>query len=703
MSLSKTAFVKQHTGLSEKHIQAVLDLNKDGGTVAFIARYRKDATGNMDELGILDVIKYGDAFDELEKRKAFVLESIESQGKLTDELSRKVKDCYDKDILEDLYLPYKQRKKTRADIARENGLEPLAKMILAQRERDVEYAAQRYLNAKVADVEAAIDGASDIVAQWIADDAETRNMLRGRFEQHAILTSKLSKGKEKDGEKYRDYFTYSEKTSNIPSHRIMAVMRAVDEGILKISIEPDEARTLEAIDRKWIRRDSATEDFMLDITKDAYKRLLQPSLENELKQKLFEKAELEAIRIFADNLQQLLLSSPLGSKRILAIDPGIRTGCKTVCLNENGKLLYHTVLFFNSNSDKEQSSSAIKKLCNDYKIEAIAVGNGTAGRDTGDFVKKVVDVPVFLVNEDGASVYSVSEMGRKEFPDHDVTVRGAVSIGRRLMDPLAELVKIDAKSIGVGQYQHDVNQTQLKKALEETVEVCVNRVGVNLNTAGEALLSYVSGLGPTLAKNIIAYRDANGEFSSRDELKKVPRLGDKAFEQCAGFLRIPNSKQVLDRSAVHPEQYKNVKQMVAAAGLGLEELIGNKEAIRKIAGMHQLKEQIGEYTFNDILKELEKPGLDPREMLGEESFDDGVRSMEDLKPGMYIKGIITNITNFGAFVDIGIKENGLLHISEMADHFIKSPNEVVKLNQKMTLKVKEIDKDRKRISLTLKA
>ncbi len=702
MSLGKTAFVKQHTGLNERHIQAVIDLSKDGGTVAFIARYRKDATGNMDELGILDVIKYSDEFDELEKRKSFVLESIESQGKLSDELKQKIESCYDKDILEDLYLPYKQRKKTRADIAREKGLEPLAKMILAQRDRDIEYAAQRYVNDKVENVDAAIDGASDIVVQWIADDAETRNMLRGRFDQHAILNTKLSKGKEKEGEKYRDYFTYSEKTSQIPSHRIMAVMRAVDEGILKINIEPDEERTLEALDRKWIKRDSATEAIMLDITKDAYKRLLQPSLENELKQKLFEKAEQEAIRIFADNLQQLLLSSPLGSKRILAVDPGIRTGCKTVCLNENGKLLHHTVLFFNSGSDKEQSASAIKKLCNEFKIEAIAVGNGTAGRDTGDLIKKVVDLPVFLVNEDGASVYSVSEMGRKEFPDHDVTVRGAVSIGRRLMDPLAELVKIDAKSIGVGQYQHDVNQTLLKKALEETVEVCVNRVGVNLNTAGEALLSYVSGLGPTLAKNIIAYRDANGEFSSREELKKVARLGDKAFEQCAGFLRIPNSKMVLDRSAVHPEQYKNVKQMVAAAGLSIEELVGNKEAIRKIAAMQNLKEQIGEYTFNDILKELEKPGLDPREMLGEESFDDGVRSMDDLKPGMYIKGIISNITNFGAFVDIGIKENGLLHISEMANHFIKSPNEVVKLNQKLTLKVKEIDKERKRISLTLK-
>lgn len=702
MSLSKTAFVRQQTNLNERHIQAVINLSEEGGTVAFIARYRKDATGNMDEVGIIDVMKYASEYDELEKRKSFVLESIESQGKLTDELKQKIETCYDKNILEDLYLPYKQRKKTRADIAREKGLEPLAKIILAQREKDIEYAAKRYVNDKVANEEEAIDGASDIVVQWIADDAETRNMLRGRFEQHAVLTTKLVKNKEQEGEKYRDYFNYSERSSHIPSHRVMAVMRAVDEGILKISIEPDEEKSLEALDRKWIKRDSASEEFMLDITKDAYKRLLQPSLENELKQKLFEKAELEAIKIFADNLQQLLLSSPLGTKRILAIDPGIRTGCKTVCLNENGKLLYHTVLFFNSSSEKESSVQTINKLLIEYKIEAIAVGNGTAGRDTADIVKRSVKVPVFLVNEDGASVYSVSEMGRKEFPDHDVTVRGAVSIGRRLMDPLAELVKIDAKSIGVGQYQHDVNQTLLKKALEETVEVCVNRVGVNLNTAGEALLSYVSGLGPTLAKNIIAYRDKNGDFKSREELKKIPRLGDKAFEQCAGFLKIPNGAQVLDRSAVHPEQYKVVKQMVAASGMSMDDIIGNKAAIAKIAGMTNIKEQIGEYTFNDIIKELEKPGLDPREMLGEESYDDAIRSMDDLKPGMSVKGIVTNITNFGAFIDLGIKENGMLHISEMANHFIKSPNEVVKLNQKLTLKVKDIDKERKRISLTLK-
>ncbi|MCC6818774.1 MAG: helix-hairpin-helix domain-containing protein, partial [Bacteroidia bacterium] len=605
-------------------------------------------------------------------------------------------------ILEDLYLPYKQRKKTRADLAREKGLEPLAKIILGQKDSRIEQLAERYLNNDVKNIDDAIDGASDIVVQWISDDAETRSILRQRFEQYAILTTKLSKGKEKEGEKYRDYFNYSEKTSNMPSHRIMAVMRAVDEGIIKISIEPDEERTLEVMDRKWIRRDSASKPFMLDIVKDAYKRLLQPSLENELAQKLFEKAELEAIKIFADNLQQLLLSSPLGSKRILAIDPGIRTGCKTVCLNENGNLLYHTVLFFNSSNDKQQSEVKICDLIEKYKIDAIAIGNGTAGRDTADFVRKIGKVPVFLVNEDGASVYSVSEIARKEFPDYDVTVRGAVSIGRRLMDPLAELVKIDAKSIGVGQYQHDVNQNLLKKSLQETVEACVNKVGVNLNTAGVELLSHVSGLGPALASNIVAYRDKNGEFKSRDELKKVPRLGEKAFEQSAGFLKVPNSKNILDKSAVHPEQYTNVKKMMELAGLKVEEVIGNKGAIEKLANLENVKQQIGAYTFNDILKELDKPGLDPRDILNEESFDEHIRSMEDLKPGMHVKGIVINLTNFGAFIDLGIKENGLLHISEMANTFIKSPSEILKLNQKLDLKIKEIDYDRKRISLTLK-
>lgn len=702
MNLSKSAFIRQHTQLSERHIEAVVKLSDEGSTVAFIARYRKDSTGNMDETAIMDIIRLSEDYDDLVKRKETILESIRSQGKLTPELENKIRDSWDKAILEDLYLPYKQRKKTRADMAREKGLEPLAKLILAQRESRIEEMAERYLNKDVQDIEAAIDGASDIVAQWIADDAETRNILRQRFEQYAILSTKVAKGKDKEGEKYRDYFNYTERTSNMPSHRIMAVMRAVDEGVLKLSIEPDEERTLEAIDRKWIRRDSASKPFMLDIVKDSYKRLLQPSLENETAQMLFEKAEKEAILIFADNLQQLLLSSPLGSKRILAIDPGIRTGCKTVCLSENGNLLYHTVLFFNSSSDKQQSEAKLKDLMSKYQIEAIAVGNGTAGRETADFVRKVTDKPVFLVNEDGASVYSVSEIARKEFPDQDVTVRGAVSIGRRLMDPLAELVKIDAKSIGVGQYQHDVNQTLLKKSLQATVEVCVNRVGVNLNTAGVELLSHVSGLGPALANNIVAYRDKNGEFKSRDELKKVPRLGDKAYEQSAGFLRVPSSKNSLDKSAVHPEQYGNVKKMAAMAGMSVEDIIGNKAAIEKLSGISGLKDEIGEYTFKDILKELEKPGLDPRAMLSEETFDDHIRTMEDLKPGMKVKGVVTNLTNFGAFVDIGIKENGLLHISEMSDKFIKSPSEVLRLQQKLELKVKEVDFERKRISLTLK-
>lgn len=701
--MNKIAYIKQATSLNERQISAVIALNEEGSTVAFIARYRKDSTGNMDEVAIIEIIKLSDTYDEIVKRKEFVLESIESQGKLSPELKTKIDACFDKDVLEDLYLPYKQRKKTRADMAREKGLEPLAKIILSQRERDIKYISKRYLNDKVKTEDEAIDGASDIVAQWIADDADTRTMLRSRFEMHAILETKVAKGKEKDGEKYRDYFNYSEKASNVPSHRIMAVIRAMDEGFLKINIEPDESKTLEALDRKWIKRDTACEDFMLDITKDAYKRLLLPSLENELKQKMLERAETEAIKVFADNLQQLLLSSPLGTKRILAVDPGIRTGCKTVCLNENGNLLYHTVLYFNTGAEQQGSLAQIKSLVDKYKIETIAVGSGTAGRETADFIRKALpDLPLFMVNEDGASVYSVSEIARKEFPDQDVTVRGAVSIGRRLMDPLAELVKIDPKSLGIGQYQHDVNQTALKKALDETVDVCVNRVGVNLNTAGEALLSRVSGLGPVLAKNIIQYRNEKGDFKSRSELKKVARLGDKAFEQCAGFLRIPDAPMPLDRSAVHPEQYGIVKKMAVKAGVDLEQVIGNQEALKKLAAMTDVKAEIGDFTFNDILKELDKPGLDPREMLKEDVYDDSVRQMTDLKVGMKINGVITNITNFGAFVDIGIKENGLLHLSEMSNTFIKSPGEVVKLGQKLSLKVKELDFERKRISLTLK-
>ena len=701
--LEKVQFVKRATNLSEKAIQAVMKLHSEGASVAFIARYRKDQTGNLDEVPIMDIIRLDEAFEELIKRKAFVIESIKAQDKLSSELHQKINACMDKDVLEDLYLPFKQRKKTRADVAKERGLEPLAKMILAQRERDMDSVALRYLNDAVKNTDEALDGATDIVAQWIADDADTRNILRQVFDQHANITCKVAKGKETVGEKYRDYFAYSERASLAASHRLMAIVRAEDEGILKLSVEPDEQRTVELLDRKWIRRDSACEAIMLDATKDAYKRLLLPSLENELKQKLFEKAEEEAIRVFTGNLQQLLLSSPLGSKRVLAMDPGIRTGCKTVCLSENGQLLHQTVLYFNSAADKDHSVQVLHQLMTDFLCEAVAVGNGTAGRDTADFVRSHLQaVPVFLVNEDGASVYSVSEIARKEFPDHDVTVKGAVSIGRRLMDPLAELVKIDAKSIGVGQYQHDVNQTKLKKSLEETVVSCVNKVGVNLNTAGEELLKYVSGLGPVLAKNIVQYRNANGEFKSRADLKKVPRLGDKAFEQCAGFLRVPNAKQALDNSGVHPEQYAVVQQMAKLAGMAIDELIGNPHAIKQLQNLHDIKDQIGAFTFNDLLKELEKPGLDPRDPLENETFDDKVRKIEDLEIGMVVKGVVSNITNFGAFVDIGIKENGLLHISEMSNTFIKSPNEVVKLNQHMRFKVKDIDMPRKRIALTLK-
>jgi protein Tex len=703
MFLNAVGFIQFKTNISPKSIQAVVNLIDEKATVAFIARYRKDATGNLDELEIQNIIKYKDEYEELVKRKEFVLNAIESQGKLSPELKAKIESCFDKDVLEDLYLPFKQRKKTRADVARENGLEPLAKLILSQKYKDVDYQAQRFVNQKVSSVEDAIQGASDIVAQWIADDAETRAMLRDRFELHAVLETKLVKGKEVEGVKYKDYFTYSEKASKVPSHRLMAVLRAVEEGVLKMSVLPDENKTLDAIDFKWIKRHSECENLMLDITKDAYKRLLSSSIENELKQKLKEKAENEAILVFSNNLYQLLLSSPLGSKRILAIDPGIRTGCKTVCLSENGNLLEHLVLYFNSSSDVEKSIQMLEKMLQKHKIEAIAIGSGTAGRETSDTVKKhIKSIPVFLVNEDGASVYSVSEIARKEFPNHDVTVKGAVSIGRRLLDPLAELVKIDPKSLGVGQYQHDVNQSALKKALDVVVESCVNKVGVNLNTAGEELLARVSGLGPVLAKNIIAFRDENGEFTSRSQLKKVPRLGDKAYEQCAGFLKVPSSKNPLDKSSVHPEQYDAVKKMATDLGVTLEELIGNLNAIQKLKQKSDLKESIGSYTFDDILKELEKPGLDPRSFLSEEQFDESIRNMSDLKLGMTVSGIVSNITNFGAFIDIGIKEKGLLHVSEMSDTFIKNPADFVKLGQRLKLKVKEIDEHRKRIALSLK-
>ncbi|MEZ4803984.1 MAG: Tex-like N-terminal domain-containing protein [Bacteroidia bacterium] len=700
----KLTFIELQTGIPIKIIKSVLQLKEEGGSIAFIARYRKDQTNNLDELGIIKIIEKSEFFDELAKRKLFILETIKEQGKLNSDLQNKIELCFDKDILEDLYLPFKQKKKTRASQAFEKGLEPLAKIILAQRDQNIEEIARRFVKNKVSTIKEAITGASDIVAQWISDDADTRNMLRGRFEQHAIIETKLSKGKADEAEKYNDYFKYSEKANSAATHRIMAIFRAEKEGLLTLSVLPDENKTLEALDRKWIRRNSMCPAILEDIISDSYKRLLRPSLENEFKQKLFEKAETDAIQVFANNLNQLLLSAPLGNKRILAIDPGIRSGCKTVCLDEAGNLIYHSILFFNSNSEKQKSISELSALLKTQKIEAIAIGNGTAGRETYDLIRREFkDTPSFLINEDGASIYSVSELARKEFPNYDVTVKGAVSIGRRLIDPLAELVKIDAKSIGVGQYQHDVNQTKLKKALIDTVEICVNKVGVNINTAGEELLKHVSGLGEVLAKNIVEYRNKNGEFKDRNALKKVPRLGEKAFEQCAGFLRIRDGENKLDNSAVHPEQYKTVEKMAKLTRISIPDMIGKKSVIDSIRKLDHIREEIGHYTFDDILLELEKPGLDPRESIQSEQFDSAIQSIHDLKVGMLINGIIINITNFGAFVDIGIKENGLLHVSEMSDKFIQSPHEVIKLNQHLKLKVKDIDAERKRISLSLKS
>ncbi|MBO9638617.1 MAG: RNA-binding transcriptional accessory protein [Siphonobacter aquaeclarae] len=696
-----SSFIASQLSLAPRSVQATIQLLDEGATVPFISRYRKEATGSLDEVQIQAVKDHYEKFRETEKRRESILQSIREQGKLTPALQKALEEATTLTQLEDIYLPYKPKRKTRATIAAEKGLEPLAKLIFEQRERDIEAKAAKYLSDDVASVEEALQGAGDIMAEWISENADVRNAIRKVFEKEAVVVSKVKKNKETEGAKYRDYFDFSEELRKIPSHRLLALRRGEEEGFLSVGIAPDEDHALERIDRLVLRGQSEAKPFIEDAITDSYKRLIRPSIENEFAKLSKEKADSEAITVFVGNLRQLLLSSPLGQKVVLAVDPGYRTGCKTVCLDAQGNLLQETVLYpFDKKAEAER---VVRDWLTRFKVEAIAIGNGTAGRETEDFLRGLsLPVPVFMVSEQGASIYSASDVAREEFPDKDVTVRGAISIGRRLMDPLAELVKIDPKSIGVGQYQHDVDQGSLKKSLDVVVESCVNAVGVNLNTASKHLLSYVSGLGPALAQNIVTYRREKGAFRSRKELLKVPRLGAKAYEQCAGFLRIPGAGDPLDNSAVHPESYGIVEQMAKDLGIKVKDLISSPESRKQIQLQRYVTEAAGLPTLRDIVAELEKPGRDPREPLSEFRFEETVRKPEDLREGMILPGIVTNITAFGAFVDVGVKQDGLVHVSQLASKFVKDPNEVVKLHQQVQVKVLEVDMARKRISLTMK-
>jgi uncharacterized protein len=698
--------ISKSLGLSLKSVKNTVELLDGGATIPFISRYRKEATGGLDEVQIDQIKTQNEQYCELEKRKEFILKTISEQEKLTPELEEKIRNCWDSTELEDTYLPFKPKRQTRAEIARKNGLEPLAKWIMAQSQGDVETKAAQFLNKQVADVNAALKGARDIIAEWVNEDANARKLIRNIFSHDAIITSKVVKGKELEGEKYADYFDFSAPLSQCPSHRLLAIRRGESEGFLRVSISPDDEKCLDKLVPRYAIRDVPAADQVEEAVEDAYKRLLKPSIETEFANLSKEKADADAIAVFADNLRQLLLSPPLGQKRILAIDPGFRTGCKLVCLNEQGDLLHNETIYPHPpQNETSKAASKVVKLVSTYKIDAIAIGNGTASRETERFISNLryeKEVKVFVVSESGASVYSASKIAREEFPEYDVTVRGAVSIGRRLSDPLAELVKIDPKSIGVGQYQHDVDQTKLKHSLDQTVENCVNLVGVNLNTASRYLLTYVSGLGESLAQNIVNWRTENGPFRSRKDLKKVPRLGAKAFEQCAGFLRIEDAQNPLDNSAVHPESYPIVEKMASDLHCTVKELIRNKAMIDTIDINKYITEEAGIETLTDILQELEKPGRDPRTTVQMLEFDQNIRTIHDLKEGMRLPGIVTNITNFGCFVDIGIKENGLVHISELADRFISNPTEVVSLHQHVEVKVLSVDLERKRIALSLK-
>lgn len=700
------SLISKSLNLSAKNVESTVKLIDEGATIPFISRYRKEATGGLDEVQISKIKDLNEKFLELEKRKEFILKSISEQEKLTPDLEKQISESWDSTELEDIYLPFKPKRQTRAEKARKKGLEGLAKWLMSQQSGSVSSKASEFINEEVKDEEDALQGARDIIAEWVNEDANTRQIVRNIFSREAVITSKVISGKEEEGEKYADYFDFSAPLARCPSHRILAIRRGESEGFLRVSISVDEDKCLDRLVPRYAKNNTEAADHVEDAVVDAYKRLLKPSIETEFAAFSKEKADESAISVFADNLRQLLLAPPLGQQRILGIDPGYRTGCKLVCLDQQGNLLHNETIYPHPpQNEYSKAGNKVVKLVSTYKIDAIAIGNGTASRETERFITNLryeKEVKVFVVSESGASVYSASKIAREEFPNYDVTVRGAVSIGRRLSDPLAELVKIDPKSIGVGQYQHDVDQNKLKKALDQTVESCVNLVGVNLNTASKHLLTYVSGLGDTLAQNIIDYRSENGPFRSRSELKKVPRLGPKAFEQSAGFLRIPDSTNPLDNSAVHPESYPIVEKMAKDLNTSVKELINNKPLIDSIEIDRYKTDSVGEETLTDILLELEKPGRDPRTKVQLLEFDPNIRTINDLKEGMILPGIVTNITNFGCFVDVGIKENGLVHISEMANHFISNPGEVVSLHQHLNVKVLSVDLERKRIQLSLK-
>ena len=697
--------ISGNLNLPSKQVSATLNLLEGGATIPFISRYRKEVTGGLDEVQIEAIQSQYEKLQETAKRKETILKTIDAQGKLTQELQERIEQTWDATELEDIYLPYKPKRKSRAESARQLGLEPLSTLLMMQREPNPELIAKRYVKGEVKSVEEALKGARDIIAEQVSENEQSRNYVRNAFGRDAVLTSRVVKTKEAEAAKYRDYFDWQEPLKRCSSHRLLAIRRGEAEGMLKVSITPNDDYCLERLQRQYVRGRNGSSEQVSMAVDDAYKRLLKPSIESEFAGMSKEKADEEAIKVFAENLRQLLLASPLGQKRVMGIDPGFRTGCKVVCLDAQGNLLHNENIYPHPPVGKtKEAMSRLQKMLEAYRIEAIAIGDGTASRETESFVKSMrfyTDVQVFVVSEQGASIYSASKLAREEFPEYDVTVRGAVSIARRLMDPLAELVKIEPKSIGVGQYQHDVDQGKLKRSLDQTVVNCVNQVGVNLNTASSHLLTYISGLGPQLAQNIVNYRTEYGPFTSRKELMKVPRMGAKAFEQCAGFLRIPNAQNPLDNTAVHPESYGIVESMAKDLGCSINELITNKEQRLRIVPERYLNEKIGMPTLRDILQELEKPGRDPRGKAKVFEFDPNVRTMDDLRVDMELPGIVGNITNFGAFVNIGIKESGLIHLSQMSDRYITDPNEVVSIHQHVRVQIVSIDTERKRIGLKL--